>query len=74
MKELSLVIPVLNEAGNVQALTEKIRSALQGFSFDVIWVDDGSKDQTVDEIKKHSDANTWIRKQSTKKAELSLTD
>lgn len=60
MKELSIVIPVLNEEGNVQALVDKIRTSLGSYSHEVIWVDDGSTDNTVAEIRKHSDANTRL--------------
>ncbi|HZD25893.1 MAG TPA: glycosyltransferase family 2 protein [Alphaproteobacteria bacterium] len=50
--ELSVVIPVLNEAGNVGPLLAEIRAALDGrFDYEVIVVDDGSSDATPDELK-----------------------
>lgn len=58
--ELSLVIPVQNEAENVRELTERIRSVLGSRSFEVIWVDDGSTDQTATEIRKHSGPETKL--------------
>jgi len=44
----SVVLPVFNEAGHVQAEIERIRAALQaaGSSFEIIVVDDGSTDGT----------------------------
>ena len=60
MKDLSIIIPVLNEAENIRGLVDKIRSSLGNFSYEVIWVDDGSTDQTVAEIKTHSDASTRL--------------
>ena len=45
--DLSLVIPVFNEQDNVQPLLEEISAALDGrFDYEVIFVDDGSSDQT----------------------------
>lgn len=44
--ELTLVIPVLNEEGNLQALHQEITEALEPFGkrYEVIFVDDGSTD------------------------------
>jgi dolichol-phosphate mannosyltransferase len=45
--ELSVVIPVLNEADNVGPLLEEVVAALEGgLAFEVIYVDDGSTDAT----------------------------
>lgn len=60
MIELSIVITVLNEEGNIAALSEKIREALKNFNHEVIWVDDGSTDQTAANIKKHGDQHTKL--------------
>ncbi|MBO0738810.1 MAG: glycosyltransferase, partial [Alphaproteobacteria bacterium] len=49
--DLSIVIPVKNEAGNVAPLVAEIRAALDGFiGYEIIFVDDGSNDATVAEI------------------------
>lgn len=53
---LSVVIPLLNEAGNILPLIEEISEALQGYAplegrFEVVCVDDGSTDTTSQEIK-----------------------
>jgi len=58
--ELSVVIPVLNEAENIRDLSGRLRSALQDFAYEVIWVDDGSTDATSAEIRKHADARTKL--------------
>lgn len=60
MKELSVIIPVLNEAENVRELTAAVRGALQGMAYEVIWVDDGSTDNTVNEIKHHAGEETRL--------------
>lgn len=44
--ELSVVVPVHNEAGNVSGLIEEISSALDGRAFEMIFVDDASSDDT----------------------------
>jgi glycosyltransferase involved in cell wall biosynthesis len=50
MPKLSLVISVYNEEGNVILLSEKIAESLKGLDYEVIFVDDGSKDRTVENI------------------------
>jgi glycosyltransferase involved in cell wall biosynthesis len=50
MPKLSLVISVYNEEANVVPLAEKIADSLKGLEYEVIFVDDGSKDQTVQNI------------------------
>jgi dolichol-phosphate mannosyltransferase len=49
--ELSVVVPVRNEAGNIAELTEEIVAALRGkSSFEIVYVDDGSTDDTGVEL------------------------
>ncbi len=45
--EISVVVPVCNEAENVGPLANEIASALAGRNFEVLFVDDGSTDQTA---------------------------
>lgn len=53
--KVSLVIPCLNEQDNVGPLAEKIQKAFKGkFDYEVIWVDDGSKDNTAEVMKEIS--------------------
>lgn len=45
--ELSIVIPVFNEAENIEMLAGEIREALDGkFEYEVLFVDDASSDET----------------------------
>jgi dolichol-phosphate mannosyltransferase len=46
--ELSVIIPTLNEAGNVEPLLERIGIALAGIEWEAIFVDDGSSDGTAE--------------------------
>jgi glycosyltransferase involved in cell wall biosynthesis len=47
--ENSVVIPVMNEEGNVRELAERLVAVLEGTgkTFEVLFVDDGSSDQTA---------------------------
>jgi glycosyltransferase involved in cell wall biosynthesis len=47
---LSVVVPLYNEEGNVELLHERIKNACVslGKSFEIIFIDDGSKDATVE--------------------------
>lgn len=50
MPKLSVVICVYNEEENVRPLVEQIFSALDGMDYEIVYVDDGSTDNTVGEI------------------------
>ena len=43
---LSIVVPLYNEEANVALLTEKIHESLEGYRYQIIYVDDFSKDNT----------------------------
>ena len=50
--DLSVVIPVKNEAGNIAPLVAEIAGALDGLArYEIVYVDDGSADSTVAEIR-----------------------
>ena len=60
--QLSVVIPVFNESGNLQPLVSEIECALSGrMRFEVIVVDDGSDDSTPAEIAGLASARPWLR-------------
>jgi len=49
--ELSLVVSVFNEEGNIGPLIEQINESLKGVDYEVIFINDGSTDATLEEIK-----------------------
>jgi glycosyltransferase involved in cell wall biosynthesis len=47
---ISVVVPLFNEEENVPLLQAELMAALTGLEFEIIFVDDGSVDRTVDRI------------------------
>ncbi|HZH65075.1 MAG TPA: glycosyltransferase family 2 protein [Flavisolibacter sp.] len=60
MKELSLVIPVMNEEDNIKPLLEAVHNALSNFDYEVILVDDGSSDATRKRIIEYANDRTVL--------------
>ncbi len=52
--KLSLVIPVYNEEDNITPLIEEVEDALKGIEYEIIFVDDGSTDNTIPNILHHN--------------------
>jgi dolichol-phosphate mannosyltransferase len=47
---VSVVVPLYNEEENLPILQDELRSALDGFDYEIIFVDDGSVDHTAARI------------------------
>ncbi len=59
---VSIVVPVKNEAGNIAPLVAEIGAALAGkISFEVVYVDDGSRDATDSELNALQRQYPWLR-------------
>lgn len=60
---LSVVIPVYNEAQNVRPLVERLEQALAGWpgGAEILFVDDGSTDSTLDLLKQAQNDHARIR-------------
>ncbi|MCW8306555.1 glycosyltransferase family 2 protein [Acidiphilium sp. PA] len=44
---IAIVVPVHNEAANIEPLLREIRAAMQGFDYEIVYVDDGSSDASA---------------------------
>jgi dolichol-phosphate mannosyltransferase len=51
IQEISVVVPVRNEEGNVASLIAEIDAALKQIKHEIIYVDDGSTDNTYSQLK-----------------------
>src|SRR2546425_6848354 len=49
--DLSLVVPVFNERDSLPVLVEEVARALAGRSYEIVAVDDGSTDGSLDVLK-----------------------
>jgi dolichol-phosphate mannosyltransferase len=58
---VSIVVPVHNEAENIPALAEEIAAVLKGRRFEVIFVNDGSSDETGPVLQKLGKTQPWLR-------------
>ena len=60
---LALAVPTLNEEGNIGRLIERARMALEAehIPFEIIVVDDDSRDHTADVVKQMAEADPRIR-------------
>jgi glycosyltransferase involved in cell wall biosynthesis len=60
---ISFIVPVLNEEESIEALTQKICSNMSGAGgdFEIVFVDDGSTDNSLKTIKKLAENNKQVR-------------
>jgi dolichol-phosphate mannosyltransferase len=61
---LTIVVPTFKEAANMPILLEQVHSALKGYPFDVLVIDDNSPDGTADIVRRFSEqfhANVIVR-------------
>lgn len=61
--KLSLIAPALNEEENVEGLVGDVEQALRptGWGFELIVVDDGSTDRTVERLSELAATRPWVR-------------
>ncbi|MBK8194036.1 MAG: glycosyltransferase family 2 protein [Lewinellaceae bacterium] len=57
---LSVIVCVYNEEKNIAPLVDQIGSALENLDYELIYVDDGSRDGTLPELKKIADPRLRI--------------
>jgi glycosyltransferase involved in cell wall biosynthesis len=63
MKTISIVTPGYNEEACIPALVEKIKETMDplGYNYELVVVDDGSKDGTFELLKKLSETNPFVK-------------
>lgn len=51
--DISVLVPVLNEADSIAELTQRVSTVLEGLgkSFEIVFIDDGSTDPTADRVR-----------------------
>jgi len=61
--EISLVVPLYNEQENVKLLHSKVRDVLDysGKSYEIIFIDDGSRDRTFELLKEIHNENSKVK-------------
>ena len=61
--EVSVLVPVLDEADSVAELTTRLRRVFEelGRSFEVVFVDDGSRDATVQRIREEHESDPRVK-------------
>ena len=59
--ELAVVLPTFNERPNVPIVLERLRAALEGIEYEVIFVDDDSPDGTAAEVRRFALENARVR-------------
>jgi len=57
---LSVVVPLYNEEENVGLLTQKIHESLEGYTYEIIYIDDFSTDQTKKVVNEMSDPKVHL--------------
>lgn len=59
--QLSVVVPVHNEEDNIKPLVEEIRAALAGHAYEIIYVDDGSTDRSLELLLELAEKHAELR-------------
>lgn len=59
--KLAVIVPTLNEAGNVGPLVELLEVALAGIAWEVIFVDDDSRDGTAEAVWRLAETRPYVR-------------
>jgi len=58
---VSVIIPVFNEENNISPILERILPILKPHLYEIIFVDDGSKDKTIENIRIEAQKNSSIK-------------
>lgn len=61
MDLLSIVVPCFNEEESVEIFSEEIKKTLNGYNYDILYINDGSSDNTLKKIKELANSNSNIK-------------
>ena len=59
--DISIVVPLLNEEDSLRELSDRIREALNEYSYEILFVDDGSDDGSWNEIEALGSGDNCVR-------------
>ena len=59
-KQISIIIPAYNEEKSVLPLYENIKKVLENLDYELIFINDGSQDKTLDEMNKIKDKRAKV--------------
>ena len=59
--DISVLVPVMNEEGNIRPLIDEITAVYAGRSFEIVYVNDGSDDGTAEELNRAAVAVKQLR-------------
>ena len=59
--KLSIIIPSYNEEGNIKELNKKLINTLKDIDYELLYINDGSTDTTLEKIKEISKDNEFIK-------------
>ena len=59
--QLSVIVPTFNERENIQSLIENVDEALNGISWEIVFVDDNSPDGTASLVRKFASRDRRVR-------------
>ncbi|MGQ0653114.1 MAG: glycosyltransferase family 2 protein [Betaproteobacteria bacterium] len=58
---ISVVVPVYNEEDNIPELVDRVAAALAPREFELIVIDDGSRDGSADALERLAESRAWLR-------------
>jgi len=61
MKKIRIIIPCHNEEHNIDILIRRLDAVLKTYDYSVLFIDDGSTDNTLNKICSHSNDNSRIK-------------
>src|SRR5208282_6433155 len=59
--DLSVIVPIRNEAPNIAPLVERLRAVLSGIHWEVVFVDDDSDDGTIPAVRRLAAEDRRVR-------------